>query len=125
MDGGETNILEDEHQGEEQVKKWQDSVEREIRREAAEYNQLIRNGVIFSEFVSRSNGRGRKKRKRPREVRLVTFCNHTYAIGTRLTRKLEWLMKDVFPEEANRFEELSWLEAFVVELRHSERLKNE
>lgn len=102
---------------------WKRRVLKEVRVEVASANPLIQDNVIYVEFVSRSNGRNRPKRKKLREVRLVTWRGKTQSIGNRMTKKLEFLMKDVFPEELVKNSCNDWIEAFLEALRDAEKLK--
>ena len=72
-------------------------------------------GIRVSYFVSRSNGKGRKRRRRYREILMVSTDTTTVMIGCKLTRKIEFLMQDVFPEELAKtyFPESHWFDAFL------------
>lgn len=77
-------------------KEWRERILTELVHDA-EFEHPVANMCEYISFVSYSNGRGRKKRKRPREVELLTYGNRTYVLKTRITRDIEWVMKELFP----------------------------
>jgi hypothetical protein len=101
---------------------WQIDALLEVRMQLAEDNLLIQQGVRYVEFVSRSNGKGRNPRKKWREVRLVTHRGKTVQLGKRLSKKIEFLLKDVFPEGMDYSNSGDWLEAFINALREANEL---
>ncbi len=96
---------------------WQIEALEEVAREVRATNPLITAGVSYTEFVSRSNGRNRKKRKKWREIRLVSYGGRTVQIGTRLSKKLERIMQEVYPEDLVVDSQDDWLTSFVNALR--------
>lgn len=93
----------------EQWENYQEQTLQEVNEQLASQDTLIKEGVVYVEFVSTSNGRGRKRRKKPREVSLVTWRGKTVSLGERMTKRVQSLMENVFPEERDSDK---WLENF-------------
>ena len=99
------------------MEQWQMDTLKQIALEIREENPLIQAGVKYVEFVSRSNGRKKSKRRKLREVRLVSYRGRTVSIGSRLTRQLEFLMQDIFPEDLTVDNGDDWLTSFINALK--------
>lgn len=102
---------------------WKRRTIEEVATESLLENPLIRENVRYVEFLSRSNGRNRPKRKKSREVRLITWRGKSYSVGSKMTRKIEYLMQDVFPEELATSSPYDWLATFLDALRTAEKLR--
>ncbi len=94
---------------------WEQEILEEIERELQKENPLVKQGVVLTEFVSKSRGHNRAPRKQWREVILVTYRGKTLAVGNRLTKKMEFLLQAVYPEKTAIGDD--WLIEFLTELR--------
>ena len=84
---------------------YRQSVLTEVRAEMINYRHSSLAGLRLKEFVSRSNGKDRKKRRHPREVTLLIYNQTAYQIVLNevVRRKSPALAIDVVANEALSF----------------------
>lgn len=102
---------------------WRERIWDEILLDVSTSNPIVQECKYVS-FVSKSNGRGRKKRSRPREVELLTYGGRTYVLKEDLTGEIEWVMKELYPWEMipDDFGN-DWYGAFLSVLRSMPKIK--
>ena len=104
---------------------WREKIWNDIITEVS-FNHPVANECRYVSFVSKSNGRGRKKRRRPREIELLTYGNKTYVLKSHLTGDIEWIMKELYPWEMipEHFGN-DWYGAFLNVLRTMPKIKRD
>ncbi|MBI2414656.1 hypothetical protein HYV31_02335 [candidate division WWE3 bacterium] len=103
---------------------WEKNALAEVEQELAQdlYRNLLEN-LRLHEFISKSNGRNRKRRKRSREVVLVSTGRKTISINGKLTKRVEYLLQDYFPEPERGINGEDWVQQFLTQLRNAERIR--
>lgn len=106
------------------LEEWERDALAEMEAEMASDHFLV--GVCaYVEFVSYSNGKGKKKRRWPRQVQLLIYRRRAYVLPKdRMTGELEWIMKSIFPEDRIPREfGNDWYGAFLHALRTMPKVK--
>ena len=99
------------------IDEWHAIAIAEIQEEIRANNQLAK-FCRYITFVSRSNGKHRKERRYLREIQFLVYNGKTIPLPNRLDKKMEWKLKDIFPEElvADKHN-YDWYGAFIQALR--------
>lgn len=106
---------------EEVIADWHATSLEEVSFETLAENPLRRLKVNSVEFVSKSKGYNRP-RKYATEILLVTHNKKTYLIGNKLTKKIQHLLEDIYPEYLAADSPYDWLTSFKHALRELNRL---